>query len=254
MWRVKVDARAKVWPEPSVCGQRHTVDALGSQGLERERQGRNAVLGRRGRLVLQHRPRRATVDKALYHGAEITRLAKVQEARVSVLPRLPSKQWSRLGVAALTSAPSVVLGLHALLRSCYGRIRQLPIAGVRFFLLDLRKLFPSRCILGVAEVLDAVPSELPRQRRLIGLLVAAGASPLLKPKTGEPSGSISCTRCGCRAACVASSLAFAMAPSLASLYSRQHAGFSRRPREFVSAPSQVCLWTTQAVQRASAIA
>ena len=132
MWRVKVAARAKVWPEPSVCGQRHTVDALSSQGLERERHGRNAFLGRRGRLVLQHRPRRATVDKGLYHGAEITRLAKVQEARVSVLPCLPSKQWSRLGVAALTSAPSVVLGLHALLRSCYGRISQLPIAGVRF--------------------------------------------------------------------------------------------------------------------------
>jgi hypothetical protein len=132
MRRVEVDACAEVWPEPSVCGQRHTVDALGSQGLERERQGRNAIVGRRSRLAQQHRSRRATVEQALHHGAEITRQAEVQEARVSVPARLPLVQRLRFGVSALSSAPSVVLSLHALLRSCYGRIRQLPIAGVRF--------------------------------------------------------------------------------------------------------------------------
>ena len=132
MWRIKVDARTEVWPEPSVGGQRHAVYALGSQGLERERQGRNAIVGRRSRLAQQHRSRRATVEQALHHGAEITRQAEVQEPRVSVPARLPLKQWPRLGVAAFASAPSVVLSLHALLRSCYGRIRQLPIAGLRF--------------------------------------------------------------------------------------------------------------------------
>ena len=40
------------------------------------------------------------------------------------------------------------VGLCTKRRSCYGRIRQLPIAGVRFYLFDIRELLPSRCILG----------------------------------------------------------------------------------------------------------
>jgi hypothetical protein len=106
------------------------------------------------------------VEQTLNRRAEVAREAEIQQPWVRVSASLPLEQWPRLGVAALASAPGVVLSLHAILGGCYWCIGQPPLTSIRFKLLDISERLPSGSVFRVAEVAQAVPSKLLSHRSL----------------------------------------------------------------------------------------
>jgi hypothetical protein len=116
---------------------------------------------------LQHAStRRATVKQTLNRRAEVAREAEIQQRWVRVSASLPLEEWPRLRVTALSSAPSVVLSLHAILGVGYWCVSQPPLKGIRFKLLDISERLPSGSVFRVAEVAQAVPSKLYSHRSL----------------------------------------------------------------------------------------